>query len=214
MIAAQDGKTNESSEDRYLEYLRQKTTALGYWNDEAVVPGDYRSKRARDSTPLIYNSSTQTSVLKQHDPERVINIPRSSRLLCIQTDPMSPMKVGRVRDPVRASLFLRHQYLNPRTLAPHPAIAPPDRAVATGHSVLNKPPKTPLRSSSPFFTFSCRRNIHGISNNMTTEAAARAFFSAPYFAVVGASSDPTKFGHKSASPSIPQNLQSPSEISY
>ncbi|KAI9054629.1 hypothetical protein LZ554_001782 [Drepanopeziza brunnea f. sp. 'monogermtubi'] len=31
---------------------------------------------------------------------------------------------------------------------------------------------------------------------MATEAAARAFFSAPQFAVVGASSDPTKFGHK------------------
>ncbi|PQE33274.1 hypothetical protein CJF32_00003838 [Rutstroemia sp. NJR-2017a WRK4] len=31
---------------------------------------------------------------------------------------------------------------------------------------------------------------------MATEAAARTFFSSPYFAVVGASSDPTKFGHK------------------
>jgi hypothetical protein len=31
----------------------------------------------------------------------------------------------------------------------------------------------------------------------TSEAAARGFFTAPYFAVVGASSDPTKFGHKS-----------------
>ncbi|PMD20143.1 NAD(P)-binding protein [Hyaloscypha hepaticicola] len=31
---------------------------------------------------------------------------------------------------------------------------------------------------------------------MATEAAARAFFTAPYFAVVGASSDPSKFGHK------------------
>jgi predicted CoA-binding protein len=34
---------------------------------------------------------------------------------------------------------------------------------------------------------------------MATEATARAFFTAPYFAVVGASSDPTKFGHKSTS---------------
>jgi predicted CoA-binding protein len=34
---------------------------------------------------------------------------------------------------------------------------------------------------------------------MAQEAAARAFFTAPYFAVVGASSDPTKFGHKSTS---------------
>lgn len=33
---------------------------------------------------------------------------------------------------------------------------------------------------------------------MATEAAARAFFSSPQFAVVGASSDPKKFGHKSA----------------
>ncbi|KAH8590543.1 CoA binding domain-containing protein [Bisporella sp. PMI_857] len=31
---------------------------------------------------------------------------------------------------------------------------------------------------------------------MATEAAARAFFSAPHFAVVGASNDPAKFGHK------------------
>lgn len=31
---------------------------------------------------------------------------------------------------------------------------------------------------------------------MATEATARTFFSAPYFAVVGASSDPNKFGHK------------------
>jgi hypothetical protein len=35
---------------------------------------------------------------------------------------------------------------------------------------------------------------------MAQEAAARAFFTVPYFAVVGASSDPTKFGHKSTSP--------------
>ncbi|CZT03606.1 uncharacterized protein RCO7_07657 [Rhynchosporium graminicola] len=31
---------------------------------------------------------------------------------------------------------------------------------------------------------------------MATEAAAKAFFTAQHFAVVGASSDPTKFGHK------------------
>ncbi|KAH8804921.1 CoA binding domain-containing protein [Xylogone sp. PMI_703] len=31
---------------------------------------------------------------------------------------------------------------------------------------------------------------------MATEVAARTFFSSPYFAVVGASSDPAKFGHK------------------
>lgn len=31
---------------------------------------------------------------------------------------------------------------------------------------------------------------------MATEAAARTFFSSPYFAVVGASTDPSKFGHK------------------
>jgi len=37
------------------------------------------------------------------------------------------------------------------------------------------------------------------SNTMATEAAARTFFSAPYFAVVGASADPSKFGHKSTS---------------
>lgn len=30
-----------------------------------------------------------------------------------------------------------------------------------------------------------------------TEATARKFFSAPAFAVVGASSNPVKFGHKS-----------------
>ena len=35
---------------------------------------------------------------------------------------------------------------------------------------------------------------------MATEATARTFFSAPYFAVVGASSDPNKFGHKSTVP--------------
>lgn len=32
---------------------------------------------------------------------------------------------------------------------------------------------------------------------MTTEATARAFMSSPQFAVVGASSNPAKFGHKS-----------------
>lgn len=31
---------------------------------------------------------------------------------------------------------------------------------------------------------------------MSSEAAARKFFTAPYFAVVGASSNPAKFGHK------------------
>ncbi|KAI1491574.1 CoA binding domain-containing protein [Biscogniauxia mediterranea] len=31
---------------------------------------------------------------------------------------------------------------------------------------------------------------------MTTEASVRAFFSSPQFAVVGASSNPAKFGHK------------------
>jgi predicted CoA-binding protein len=34
---------------------------------------------------------------------------------------------------------------------------------------------------------------------MSTESTARAFFTAPHFAVVGASSDPSKFGHKSTS---------------
>lgn len=31
---------------------------------------------------------------------------------------------------------------------------------------------------------------------MSTEATARIFFSSPFFAVVGASSNPAKFGHK------------------
>jgi hypothetical protein len=31
---------------------------------------------------------------------------------------------------------------------------------------------------------------------MATEAAARKFFAAPQFAVVGASSNPAKYGHK------------------
>lgn len=31
---------------------------------------------------------------------------------------------------------------------------------------------------------------------MSTEATARTFFSSPFFAVVGASSNPAKFGHK------------------
>jgi hypothetical protein len=33
---------------------------------------------------------------------------------------------------------------------------------------------------------------------MSTEATVRAFFSSANFAVVGASSNPAKFGHKSA----------------
>jgi hypothetical protein len=43
---------------------------------------------------------------------------------------------------------------------------------------------------------------------MATEAAARKFFSASYFAVVGASSNPAKFGHKGklSSPPNPSNL--------
>ncbi|KAK1978541.1 CoA binding domain-containing protein [Colletotrichum cereale] len=47
---------------------------------------------------------------------------------------------------------------------------------------------------------------------MTTEAAARVFFSSKFFAVVGASSNPAKFGHKifawyldHAIPAIPVN---------
>lgn len=36
-------------------------------------------------------------------------------------------------------------------------------------------------------------------SKMSTESTARAFFSTPHFAVVGASSDPSKFGHKSIS---------------
>lgn len=31
---------------------------------------------------------------------------------------------------------------------------------------------------------------------MATEATARKFFTSPFFAVVGASSNPAKFGHK------------------
>jgi hypothetical protein len=31
---------------------------------------------------------------------------------------------------------------------------------------------------------------------MATETAARKFFTSPFFAVVGASSNPAKFGHK------------------
>jgi hypothetical protein len=34
---------------------------------------------------------------------------------------------------------------------------------------------------------------------MATDAAAKTFFTSSQFAVVGASSDPTKFGHKSNS---------------
>ncbi|KAG9241055.1 CoA binding domain-containing protein [Calycina marina] len=52
---------------------------------------------------------------------------------------------------------------------------------------------------------------------MATEAAARAFFSASHFAVVGASSDPSKFGHKifawyiaHSLPAIPINPSAPS----
>ena len=41
---------------------------------------------------------------------------------------------------------------------------------------------------------------------MATEATARAFFSQPYFAVVGASNDPAKFGHKSRYNLFPQLL--------
>lgn len=52
---------------------------------------------------------------------------------------------------------------------------------------------------------------------MASEAAARTFFSSPYFAVVGASSDPAKFGHKIFAwytahglPATPINPSSPS----
>lgn len=41
---------------------------------------------------------------------------------------------------------------------------------------------------------------------MATEAAARSFFTARYFAVVGASNDPAKFGHKSMSSVLPKTL--------
>jgi hypothetical protein len=48
------------------------------------------------------------------------------------------------------------------------------------------------------------------SLRMATEAAARAFFSSPQFAVVGACSDPNKFGHKStSSQSSPPSPPSP-----
>lgn len=38
-----------------------------------------------------------------------------------------------------------------------------------------------------------------IKGSMATAADAKAFMSSPHFAVVGASSDPTKFGHKGTS---------------
>lgn len=38
---------------------------------------------------------------------------------------------------------------------------------------------------------------------MATEAAARSFFSSPLFAVVGASSNPAKYGHKGTLPTGP-----------
>lgn len=38
---------------------------------------------------------------------------------------------------------------------------------------------------------------------MTTEASVRAFFSSPQYAVVGASSNPAKFGHKGKIPTYP-----------
>lgn len=48
---------------------------------------------------------------------------------------------------------------------------------------------------------------------MATEAAARKFFTAPFFAVVGASSNPAKFGHQGtlrshfaqSRPAVPQD---------
>ena len=45
------------------------------------------------------------------------------------------------------------------------------------------------------FHFSGEKSIS--PDKMSTEAAARAFFSSQFFAVVGASSNPAKFGHKS-----------------
>ncbi|KAG0649327.1 hypothetical protein D0Z07_4131 [Hyphodiscus hymeniophilus] len=60
-----------------------------------------------------------------------------------------------------------------------------------------------------------------MSLKMTSEAAARAFFSSPHFAVVGASSDPTKFGHKIFTwythhniPATPINPSAPSIKAY
>ncbi|KAH8659337.1 CoA binding domain-containing protein [Tricladium varicosporioides] len=56
---------------------------------------------------------------------------------------------------------------------------------------------------------------------MATEATAKIFFTSPYFAVVGASSDPTKFGHKiftwythHALPVTPINPSSPAIQAY
>lgn len=39
-----------------------------------------------------------------------------------------------------------------------------------------------------------------------TEATAKRFFSSPLFAVVGASSNPAKFGHKGSILQAPQSL--------
>jgi hypothetical protein len=63
---------------------------------------------------------------------------------------------------------------------------------------------------SPTFKFKPSPIIQHTPHNkhtlltMSTEASARIFFSSPRFAVVGASSNPAKFGHKSKSdPSTP-----------
>lgn len=48
------------------------------------------------------------------------------------------------------------------------------------------------------FIYAYTQSATTFASIMATEAAARKFFSAPFFAVVGASSNPAKFGHKGA----------------
>ena len=56
-----------------------------------------------------------------------------------------------------------------------------------------------LNLPNPAFFFGQLMLRSIVKSAMATEATARSFFASPQFAVVGASSDPTKFGHKSPS---------------
>ena len=65
--------------------------------------------------------------------------------------------------------------------------------LANGQAAIdNQRDTSPSPAVLPYFVIH-----HTITTDtMATEAAARKFFTSPFFAVVGASSNPAKFGHK------------------
>lgn len=122
------------------------------------------------------------------NPIDIVTLPQSSVVSSTTGSFAKPSVISRM------SLFRSPLSIALRQLRTPSALAP----VSFRASSHPWPPSRPL---SPSHT----RSLYH-SPKMTTEATVRTFFSSSNFAVVGASSNPAKYGHKGSAPLPPFSL--------